>query len=61
MATSTINLNTPEVSVREIRLGSITGFHGNASELVDCSQCGKLKDKKRSVSVWDVPRLRQPV
>ncbi|MCH5184605.1 MAG: nitrogenase [Oscillospiraceae bacterium] len=47
---STINLNTPEVSVREIRLGSITGFHGNASELVDCAHCGKLKDKKRSFS-----------
>ena len=50
MATSTINLSTPEVSVREIRLGSITGFHGNASELVECSQCGKIKDKKRSFS-----------
>ena len=47
---SKINLKTPEVAVREIRLGSITGFHGNASELVECSRCGTLKDKKRSFS-----------
>lgn len=47
---STINLNTPTVSVREIRLGTVTGFHGNAAELVECSHCGKLKDKKRSFS-----------
>lgn len=47
---STINLDTPAVSVREIRLGTITGFHGNAEDLVDYSHCGKLKDKKRSFS-----------
>ena len=47
---STVNLKTPEVSVREIRLGSITGFQGNASELVDLVGCGNLKDKKRSFS-----------
>lgn len=47
---SKINLKTPEVAVREIRLGSVTGFHGNASELVECSRCGTLKDKKRSFS-----------
>lgn len=47
---SKVNLSIPEVAVREIRLGTITGFHGNASELVDCSHCGKLKDKKRSFS-----------
>lgn len=47
---SKINLSTPEVAVREIRLGSVTGFHGNASELVECSRCGTLKDKKRSFS-----------
>ncbi len=47
---STINLTTPSVSVREIRLGTITAFQGNAQELVDCSHCGKLKDKKRSFS-----------
>lgn len=47
---SKINLSTPEVSVREIRLGSVTGFHGNAEELVDLSCSGQLKDKKRSFS-----------
>lgn len=47
---SKINLSTPEVAVREIRLGSVTGFYGNASELVECSRCGSLKDKKRSFS-----------
>ncbi len=47
---STINLKTPEVSVREIRLGSVTGFYGDARELVDCSRCGGLKDRKRSFS-----------
>ncbi len=44
-----INLNIPEVSIREIRLGSITGFQGSAQELVNCSRCG-LKDKNRSFS-----------
>ena len=47
---SKINLKTPEVAVREIRLGSVTGFHGDASELVEASRCGSLKDKKRSFS-----------
>ncbi len=44
-----INLNIPEVSIREIRLGSITGFQGSAQELVNGSRCG-LKDKNRSFS-----------
>ncbi|MGM9936388.1 MAG: nitrogenase component 1 [Candidatus Ornithomonoglobus sp.] len=47
---STINLKTPEVAVREIRLGSITGFQGDAQELLNRAGCGKLKDKKRSFS-----------
>ena len=47
---STVNLNSAEVSVREVRLGSITGFHGGASDLVEASHCGKLKDKSRSFS-----------
>lgn len=46
---SKINLQIPEVSIREIRLGSITGFQGGAEELVNCSRCG-LKDKSRSFS-----------
>lgn len=46
---SKINLQIPEVSIREIRLNSITGFQGSAEELVKCSRCG-LKDKNRSFS-----------
>jgi nitrogenase molybdenum-iron protein alpha chain len=37
------------VQVRELRLGSITGFQGTAGELVSASRCG-LKDKTRSFS-----------
>ncbi len=48
--TSTVNLKTPSVAVREIRLGTITGFRGSAEELVHMSHCGKLRDKKRSFS-----------
>lgn len=46
---SQINLQIPEVSIREARLGSITGFQGCAEELVKGSRCG-LKDKNRSFS-----------
>ncbi|MDR0875987.1 MAG: nitrogenase [Clostridiales Family XIII bacterium] len=46
---SEINLANPEVAVREIRLGSITGFGGSAEELMQQSRCG-LKDKGRSFS-----------
>jgi nitrogenase molybdenum-iron protein alpha chain len=45
-----INLDIPEVAVREIRLGSITEFQGDAQNLVHCSNNGKLCDKKRSFS-----------
>jgi nitrogenase molybdenum-iron protein alpha chain len=45
----TIHLQKPEVSIRENRLGSITGFQGSAKELVELSHCG-LKDTKRSFS-----------
>lgn len=44
-----IDLQIPEVSIREIRLGSITGFQGGAEELVKSSRCG-LRDKNRSFS-----------
>ena len=47
---SKVNLEIPEVAIREVRLGSITGFQGSAKELVDCARCGKLKDKSRSFS-----------
>jgi nitrogenase molybdenum-iron protein alpha chain len=47
---STVNLKASEVMIREIRLGSITGFEGTAGELVQCAQAGKLKDSARSFS-----------
>lgn len=46
---STLNLQIPEVAIREVRLGSITGFQGSAAELVNRSRCG-LKDKNRTFS-----------
>lgn len=45
---SVINLKEPEVQIRENRLGSITGFAGDAAELVTCSHAGKLQDRDRS-------------
>lgn len=47
---STINLKETEVAVREVRLGSITGFEGTAEELVRASEAGTLKDSTRSFS-----------
>ena len=44
---SKVNLNLPEVQIREIRINSITGFQGGAEELVNCAKCG-LKDNARS-------------
>lgn len=42
-----VNLELPEVAIREVRLDSITGFYGSAGDLV--SGCGGgLKDRKRS-------------
>lgn len=46
---STVNLSLPEVKIREIRINSITGYHGDAEDLVKISRCG-LKDKERSFS-----------
>ncbi|HWR42651.1 nitrogenase component 1 [Sporomusa sp.] len=45
-----VNLKEAEVPVREIRLGSITGFEGTAGELVRCARAGNLKDSTRSFS-----------
>jgi nitrogenase molybdenum-iron protein alpha chain len=46
-----INIKSPEVVIRESRLGSITGFGGTAKELCDKSGAGKrLCDRKRSFS-----------
>jgi nitrogenase molybdenum-iron protein alpha chain len=44
---SKVNLSLPAVQIREIRINSITGFHGGAEELVGCSRRG-LKDSQRS-------------
>jgi nitrogenase molybdenum-iron protein alpha chain len=44
----TINLKVPAVAVREIRLNTITGFEGNAAELVKKSCCGGLVERNRS-------------
>lgn len=45
-----VNIQEPEVAVREARLGSITGFNGTAGELVQCARAGQLKDCSRSFS-----------
>ncbi|MDS1030227.1 nitrogenase component 1 [Bacillota bacterium LX-D] len=47
---SDINLKAAEVTIREIRLGSITGFEGTAAQLVQCAQAGNLRDNSRSFS-----------
>lgn len=44
-----INLSLPEVQIREIRISSITGYQGDAKELVAAGSCG-LKDKERTFS-----------
>ncbi|HOM02791.1 MAG TPA: nitrogenase component 1 [Acetivibrio sp.] len=46
---SKINLSLPEVQIREIRINSITGYQGDAEELVEARELG-LKDKERSFS-----------
>jgi len=47
---SVINIKIPEVQIREVRLGSITGFEGTAGELVKCARAGTLQDSTRSFS-----------
>jgi len=47
---STVNLQSPEVQIRELRLGSITGYEGSAEDLVRCSHAGGLRDSARSFS-----------
>ncbi|MDR1573337.1 MAG: nitrogenase [Clostridiales Family XIII bacterium] len=44
-----VDLSRPEVQIRETRIHSITGYQGNAEELVSASRCG-LRDKNRSFS-----------
>lgn len=45
-----INIKSPEVEIREIRLGSITGFGGTAKGLCNRSKKGGLCDRNRSFS-----------
>ncbi len=45
-----INIDLPEVTIREVRLGSVTNFTGTAKELLELSECGSLKDKGRAFS-----------
>jgi nitrogenase molybdenum-iron protein alpha chain len=47
---SVVNLKANEVQVREIRLGSITGFSGKASELLGCARKGRLRERARGFS-----------
>lgn len=47
---SKVNLAAPEVVIREIRLGSITGYQGDAARLVQRSHSGKLEDTPRRFS-----------
>lgn len=47
---SEVNIKAAEVQIREIRLGSITGFEGTAGELVKCAHAGTLQDSDRSFS-----------
>ncbi|MHB8062950.1 MAG: nitrogenase component 1, partial [Ruminiclostridium sp.] len=42
-----INLNVSSAGTREIRLGSIAGYHGDLQDLVKQSKCGSLKDRDR--------------
>lgn len=44
---SKVNLELPSVQIREIRLNSITGYSGDAKDLVQESGCG-LKDRNRT-------------
>jgi nitrogenase molybdenum-iron protein alpha chain len=45
-----INIKSPEIKIRETRLGSITGFFGNASQLCEMSKGKRLCDRKHSFS-----------
>jgi nitrogenase molybdenum-iron protein alpha chain len=47
---SVVNLKANEVPIREVRLGSITGFSGTASELVGCARRGALRERARGFS-----------
>ncbi|KNF08653.1 nitrogenase iron-molybdenum cofactor biosynthesis protein NifE [Gottschalkia purinilytica] len=44
----TINLLNEDLQIRENRLGSITGYHGSAKDLSNCSRKSVLNDRERS-------------
>lgn len=46
----TIDLNQPEVTIREIRLKSITNYNGSAEDLLQQSKSGCLTEKRRCFS-----------
>ncbi|MFL0196386.1 nitrogenase component 1 [Clostridium sp. WILCCON 0269] len=50
MLSINIKLQSPEVEIRESRLGSITGFYGDASELCSMAKEGRLCDRKHFFS-----------
>lgn len=43
-----VNLDLPAVEIRELRLGSITGYDGDAEDLVEQAHAGTLKNRERS-------------
>ena len=45
-----LNIKSPEVEIREARLGSITGFAGTAKKLCNKSKKNKLCERKRTFS-----------
>ncbi len=45
-----IDISQSEVTIREMRLNSVTCYSGTASDLTERSWCGQLKDQQRSFS-----------
>jgi len=50
MSQSKIDLGLSACKIRELRLGSLTGYYGDAELLVEQSCCGQQKNKDRSFS-----------
>jgi nitrogenase molybdenum-iron protein alpha chain len=50
MMSYTALLSKPSSNVREARLGSITGYHGCVSDLVERSACGEIRNRERCFS-----------
>jgi nitrogenase molybdenum-iron protein alpha chain len=45
-----LNLKSNSVAIREVRLGSVTAYHGDFKDLVDSASCGSLRNKERCFS-----------